>query len=90
METFGAILYALCGLTSLGCTVLLYNRYRKSKVQLLFWSSAGFMLITLTNILLFIDRIVLPTSVDLLFVRTVVTLAGVMVMIYGLVSESTK
>ena len=51
----GQIVYILCALTSLGCTWLLIGRYRKSRVDLLFWSAIAFLLLTVTNVLLFID-----------------------------------
>lgn len=85
----GQIVYILCGLTSLGCMVLLINGYRKSKVELLFWSAVAFFCFTCTNIVLFIDIVVLPTTVDLSLLRNVITLAGVGVLLYGLIKGNT-
>jgi hypothetical protein len=89
MEIGATIVYVLCALTCLGCTILLINRYRRSRIQLLFWSAAGFLAFSATNILLFLDRAILP-EVDLYALRTLITLIGSLVMVYGLVTESTK
>jgi hypothetical protein len=85
----GEIVYILCGLTSLGCTVLLMKRYTQTRVELLFWSAVAFLCFTGTNILLFVDLVVLPTSVDLTLLRNGVTLLGVILLLYGLIKGST-
>ena len=38
----GEVLYMLCALTSIGCVLLLMNRFRKTRVELLFWSALAF------------------------------------------------
>ena len=83
----GQLVYFLCAVTSLGCTVLLINRYRKAHISLLFWSALAFFAFTITNILLFIDLAVVQ-GVDLSLVRNAITLAGVLVMVYGLITEA--
>jgi hypothetical protein len=84
----GQIVYILCALTSLGCTWLLLGRYRKTRVDLLFWSAAAFFAFTITNVLLYIDLVVVP-DVDLAILRNSVTLGGAMVLLYGLIRNST-
>lgn len=83
----GSLVYILCTLTSLGCGVLLWRGYRKTKLRLLFWSSICFLILALSNALLFFDLAVLPDS-NLLTARSVVTLIALLVLIYGLVFES--
>ncbi len=85
----GYAVYILCALTSLGCTVLLINRYRKSRVNLLFWSAVAFLLLTVTNILLVIDLVLLPTTVDLSVYRNFATMVAVSVLLYGLIRNNT-
>jgi hypothetical protein len=46
------------------------------------------VLLALNNILLFIDLIVVPTSVDLSLWRGATALAGVSVLLFGLIWES--
>jgi len=89
VSIMGQIVYILCGLTSLGCMLLLTNGYRKTRVELLFWSAFAFFAFTCTNILLFIDIVILPTTVDLSTLRNCVTLAGVGVLLYGLIKGNT-
>ena len=81
--------YILCALTSLGCTMLLIGRYRKSRVDLLFWSAIAFLLLTVTNILLFVDLVLLGPNTDLSLYRNGATLIGVIVLLYGLIRNST-
>ena len=85
----GEIVYILCALTCLGCTALLVGRYRKSRVDLLFWSAMAFLLFSVTNILLFIDLGVLGAQTDLILFRNGSTLLGVIVLIYGLIRNNT-
>lgn len=83
---FGTIVYALCSLTSILCTVLLLRGYSRSGVRLLLWSGLCFAGLALNNILLFVDLRVLP-EVDLSLVRTIPAVLGLAVLIYGLVWE---
>lgn len=83
------IVYILCALTSIGCTVLLFGRYKKSRVDLLFWSSLAFLAFTITNILLFVDLVLLGPGTDLGLWRNICTLAGVAVLLYGLINDNT-
>ena len=84
----GPLVYILCALTSFGCTVLLIMRYRKTRVDLLFWSAVAFLAFTVTNVLLFVDLVVLP-EVDLSTMRNGFTFTGVLVLLYGLIHNNT-
>jgi hypothetical protein len=83
------VVYILCALTSLGCTALLIGRYRKSRIDLLFWSALAFLLLSITNVLLFIDLVLLGQSVDLSIYRNGATLIAVSVLLYGLIRNNT-
>ena len=85
----GQVVYILCALTSLGCTLLLIGRYRKTRVDLLFWSAIAFLLLTVTNILLFVDLVVLGAGVDLTIIRNGSTLLGTILLLYGLIRNNT-
>ena len=80
--------YLLCAATSATCAILLLRGYRRQRSRLLLWSSLCFVLLALNNILLFIDLIVVPTSLDLSLWRGATALAGVSVLLFGLIWES--
>ena len=82
-----AAIYSLCALTALVCTVLLLLAYRRGGYRLLLWSGLCFGGLTLNNILLVIDKILLPT-VDLATWRTSVALASMTILLYGLVWDA--
>lgn len=84
----GMTVYILCALTSLACTVLLMGRYQKTRVSLLFWSAVAFLAFTITNVLLFVDLVVVP-DMPLGLIRNCITLAGVVVLLYGLIHDHT-
>ena len=85
----GQAVYILCALTSLGCTLLLIGRYRKTRVDLLFWSAIAFLLLTVTNILHFVDHVILGAGVDLTIIRNGSTLLGTILLLYGLIRNNT-
>jgi len=82
------IVYLLCALTSLACTSLLLRHYFRTRLPLLFWSGFGFLLFAGSNVLLFIDLVLVPES-DLSVWRNCITLAGVIVLLYGLLRAKT-
>jgi hypothetical protein len=58
-------------------------------VRLLFWSAWCFAGLALNNILLLVDLRVLP-QIDLEIWRTVPAVAGVALLVYGLIWESAR
>lgn len=82
------LIYILCGLTSVGCAVLLFRQYRVTRGLLLFWSTGCFVCLALTNVLLYVDLVVLP-AVDLSVIRSAITLGGMLMLLQGLIREST-
>lgn len=80
------LLYVLCALTSFACAVLLLRGYLRTRVRLLLWSALCFAGLTLNNALLVLDAHTHLT--DLSQWRTLPALAGVMVLVYGLVWDS--
>ena len=80
------VVYMLCALTSLACAILLFRGYAENKFRLLFWSGIGFTGFTLNNILLFLDQEVIH-HVDLSIFRTIPGAVGIIIMVYGLITE---
>ena len=78
--------YVLCALTSALCAVLLWRGWARSRARLLLWSAVCFTLLTVNNILLFVDLVVV-TEVDLSETRTATGLAGLLVLLYGLIYD---
>ena len=83
-----AVIYSLCALTSLVCAVMLLRGYTRSRTKLLLWSGLCFVGLTANNVLLVIDRIVLPTEVDLTTVRLTVAFFALMLLLFGLIWEN--
>ena len=82
-------IYILCALTSIICAALLLRGWSQTRARLLFWSGLCFAGLALNNILLIIDVAVLP-QVDLEIWRTVPALAGIALLVYGLVWETPR
>jgi hypothetical protein len=81
------IVYELCALTSAACAVLLYRSWRRSGARLLFWGAMCFTGLALNNLLLVVG--IRIDSVDLAGIRMLPALAGVALLLYGLIhSES--
>ena len=81
------LVYALCALTSLACSVLLLRGYARNRVRLLLWSGLCFAGLALNNIILLVDMRVMP-DLDLSVWRTLPALAGIVILLYGLVWET--
>ena len=78
--------HSLCVLTALACAVLLSRAYRSGRSSLLFWSAMCFWGLTLTNVLAFVDILVVPER-DLYATRLVTGLLSVSVLLFGMVWE---
>jgi hypothetical protein len=81
------LVYILCSLTSLGCSVLLWRAYRGSAVKLLFWGGVCFALAAVENAFLYCDREVFH-DIDLSVPRLSFGLAALVALLYGMVKES--
>jgi Family of unknown function (DUF5985) len=82
-----ALVYSLCALTALFSAYLLLQAYRRGGYRLLLWSGLCFVGLTLNNLLLVLDKLILP-EVDLSIWRTSVALAAMTVLLYGLIWDS--
>jgi hypothetical protein len=82
-----SVVYALCAVTSCGCTILLLRRYRSSGFTLLLWSAVCFAGFTVNNVLLFVDLILFP-NVDLLIWRNIAAVSGVATLLFALIWDT--
>lgn len=82
--SLGALVYLLCALTAFACFALLWRAWRANRVSLLFWSALCFAGLTVSNFILIVDKLLLP-GVDLTPLRSVVSLAALLLLIFGLV-----
>lgn len=82
-----SIIYALCALTSLACTILLWRSYSATRSRLLFWSAWCFMFLAVNNVLLVLDKVVFPVEVDLSLWRLIAGFFAVSLLLFGLIWE---
>lgn len=79
--------YLLCALASAACAIMLLRAYHRTRARLLLWSALCFAALTANNILLVVDLVVFP-AIDLSTWRSAAALAGLLIMLYGLVWEA--
>ena len=77
-------IYGLCAFTSLLCACLLLLSYKRSHYKLLLWGGLCFAGLTLNNILVVIDKFVVP-DIDLSAPRQIIALIAMLVLLYGLI-----
>ena len=78
--------YALCVITAVTCALLLTRGYRNGRSRLLFWSALCFWGLTLTNVLGFVDVLLIPDQ-TLYGLRLATGLLSISVMLFGMVWE---
>jgi len=81
----GAV-YILCMLTTLGCSWLLLARFRRTRTRLLLWCGVCFLALSLENVMLFVDLVLVPDT-DFSAIRRSIPLVGVAVLLYGLIFD---
>ena len=81
-----AIVYVLCAATAFACAVLLIRSFRRTGARVLLWASLCFVGLTLNNVLLYVDLVLIP-SVDLSAIRAAVALAGVATLLFAFIWE---
>lgn len=81
------IVYILATATSLACAIMLWRGYARSGTKLLLWSSFCFFGLALNNVLLFVDLVLVP-EMDLSLWRNLAALAGLTLLLYGLIRDT--
>lgn len=81
-----AFIYTLSALTCLAAFVLLLRSWRATRLRLLFWSALCFAGLSISNILLVLDKLVF-LEVDLSRWRLLTALAAVLLLLFGLIWE---
>lgn len=83
-----AFIYTLCTITCLVATLLLLRGWRQTRSPLLVWSGVCFAGLTLSNLLLVLDRTIYSVSADLSTERLVSAFIALLVLVIGLIWES--
>ena len=81
------LIYSLCAVTSAVCTYLLSIAYLRSRYRLLLWSAICFAGLTLNNLTLWVDKLVVP-EIDLSLLRVSMALLAMAVLLYGLIWDT--
>ena len=89
MNSIAPAVYIFGFLVTLACGVLLTRAYTASRRRLLLWSGVCFFGLGLSNLLLFIDLVLLPT-VDLYLVRLLIATGAMLILLYGLIWEGQQ
>ena len=73
-------------MTSLAAAGLLLRYYLARRTPLLLWSCTAFAALAVNNVLVFTDLVLFP-DFDLSFARACVGMAGMVVLLFGLIWE---
>jgi hypothetical protein len=83
----GAIVYLIGAFTSAACATLLMRGYFRGRKRLLLWSGICFAGLAISNLLIFVDLVLIP-DVDLSRYRLATAAAAMLLLLYGLIWES--
>jgi hypothetical protein len=81
------VVYSLCAFTSALCLGLVLREYFRNRAKLLLWVSLCFYGLFLSNVVLILDRFVVP-EISLVVYRVIPALLGFGALIYGLTREA--
>lgn len=82
-----ALIYSLCALTALVCTVLLLQAYSRKGLRLLLWSGLCFVGLAISNAVLLFDLSVVA-EISLYPWRLAIAAGSMLLLLYGLIFES--
>ena len=85
--------YILCAATSLLCAIMLWRGFARTKARLLLWSCLCFVLMCVNNLLLCLDKLVLPDVTALMgiefpLLRSIPAFLGMAILLFGLIWDS--
>jgi hypothetical protein len=84
------LVYFLGAAVTAVCSLLLLRGYARVRQRLLLWSGLCFAGLTASNVLLVIDLVFLPTEINLYVWRLATAAVAMLVLLYGLITESTR
>jgi len=87
LEVFKFLLFLFAALASFGCMALLFRGYARTRSRLLLWSGLCFIFLTVNNVLLFVDNVILP-DIDLRLYRLLAALIGIGCLLYAFIWEA--
>jgi hypothetical protein len=85
--TAPALVYMFCFIACAICAGLLVRSWFKTKTRLLLWIAVSFTCLAVNNFFLLADTTLFP-DVDLSLYRTLSAVAGVSILIFGLIWEA--
>jgi hypothetical protein len=80
-----AAVYLLSAGTAFFCSLLLFRSYFSNGARLLLWSALCFVALTLDNVILFVDMILLGSDISLALLRKSTALLGLTLLVYGMI-----
>jgi hypothetical protein len=89
VNTIAPAVYIFGFLVTLACGVLLFRAYSAVRKRLLLWSAICFCGLALSNLLVFVDLVLLPT-VDLYLLRLITAAIAMLLLLYGLIWEGQQ
>jgi hypothetical protein len=90
MNALAPAVYILGFVVTLACGVLLFRAYSAVGKRLLLWSAVCFCGLAISNLLVFLDLVVLPTQVDLYPWRLLTAAGAMLILLYGLIWEGQQ
>ena len=85
----GPLIFGLCALAAAICAYLLLQAYARGGNRLLLWSGLCFVGLTLNNLILVVDKIIVP-HIDLSIARASIALIAMTVLLYGLIWDAGR
>jgi hypothetical protein len=82
-----SLVYILNSVTFATCSGLLARAYWRVRQRLLLWSALCFAGLAISNLLVFLDLVMLPQS-DLYMLRLITAAVAMLLLLFGLIWES--
>jgi len=89
MQAIAPAVYILGFVVTLTCGVLLFRAYTAVGKRLLLWSAVCFCGLAISNLLVFVDLVLLP-RIDLYPARLITAAISMLILVYGLIWEGER
>jgi uncharacterized protein DUF5985 len=70
--------------------MFLLHAYRKTDYRLLLWAGLFFLISTLNNLFLVMDKVIFPVEIDLSIPRYLIALTALGFLLYGLIFDEEE